>query len=123
MASWTEPRLPSRCDSLRGFHVLRAAALRSSADSHSWFVRPRRLALGSPNHHGHARCAVSGRAAFAKTFPGQRNLARTGVRVVAMADRAGLRRRRSTRWLAVLLRDWARRASAGTSESNSGRLT
>src|SRR5262245_39152819 len=122
MARWTEPRWPGRCDSLRGFHIFRAAALRSSADGDSRLVRPRRLALGSPAHHGHAPGAVPGRHSLASAFPGARNLARIGIRVMAMVARARVRRRRPACRLAVLQRNRAERASASTNETDSAGL-
>src|SRR5215831_16899478 len=101
MARWTEPRSPGRCDSLRGFHLFRAAALCSGADGDSRLIRSLRLALGIAGHHGYACRAVSGRASLARTFSLARNLARFGLCPLAMADRARVCDRRRAVRLAV----------------------
>ena len=122
MARWTEPRWPGRCDSLRGFHLFRPAALRSSPDNHSGIIRPRRLALGIAGHHSHARRPVSGRASFARAFSTARDLAGVGVCLVAMAHSARVCEGGRARRVAVLWRAWSEPASARDHESAPSRL-
>ena len=122
MARSTGLAWPSRCDSLRGFHLFRTATLRSGSDPDSRSARPRGLALGAPGDCGDASRAVSRRASCPSALSSARDLDRPWLRCMAVADGACICRCRCARRLAVLRRTCGKPASAGSSEIGSARV-
>src|SRR6266436_1659010 len=122
MARSTAPVWPSRCDSLRGFHILRAAALRSGSDADSRSLWARRLAVGPPRDCGDASRAVPRIALRPSPFSSARDLDRPWLCRLAMGDGARICRCWCTRRLAVLRRTCDELASVVSSEIGSARV-
>src|SRR5439155_4619948 len=122
MARSTGLAWPSRCDSLRGFHLFRTATLRGGSDPDSPSARPRGLALGAPGDCGDASRAVSRRASCPSALSSARDLDRPWLRCMAVADRACICPCRCARRLDVLRRTCNKPASAGSSKIGSARV-
>src|SRR5262245_34340397 len=102
MAKSIEPDWPSRCDSIRGFHLFWAAALRGNSDDHSGIVWESGLALGDARDCWDAPRTISRAIKHSATDSGPRDLDRHWFRRLAMGNGRRIRKEWGASRLAVL---------------------
>src|SRR5260370_33836060 len=120
MARSIDARLLNHCDSVRGFHFLWPASLRSCSHADSRSAETRELALGASTDCDHAVDPVSDKTENRRTRGTARNLDRHRIWNLAVDGNAGVRGNRRQWRFGVLRDNGGLPFSLGAGQSHSG---